>query len=983
MRPLRIEFEAFGSYPGTVDVDFQVLAPRGLFVITGATGTGKTTIFDAMAYALYGEMPQKDSNDIRSHHAAADAPTWVRFTFEVDGVTYVAERSPAYLRAKRTGTGVTSEKTSALVTRHEPGGSTTRAMATSAKQATSFCVGLLGLSLDQFSRVMLLPQGSIARFLLDGSVEREKLLGQLFGSEVYERVVQRLKTESDEAKAAVGRVEEEERHLLANARSALRDMADLLGVDLPDELDNVSGEQIAGLVADTESAQAELADTARSVADAAVAAGRRAHEAEALALRFDEVVDLRVHQANLDESAPAVQAAEVAALRSQAARPVVVAADDTIVAELELSRRVAARDRVCADLTTGASQVGVTLDVSSASDVVRTLAEATTATAAQQVLLERRAKVQEALVATDTSIESTTAELREVDADIADTVNDLRVTDELLAEIEPMRRNLVELDDLTDRLERSRRDHQQLSDWQVERHDRNLEAEQASDRLSKMWQRFVATQAPRLASDLREGEPCPVCGACEHPSPAVDLDGEAVSFDQVQQAQQLVDQLLKAVQEIDGRIADLRVGLGELAGLTVDELMLRISDHAVTVSDARAVENRHSDLTRHRASLSERLELARQNRAAVASRLDGLGERRKEQLAELVAAQHDCAELDDERVHRTAERLEACRALAAGIDAVFSAVTEAEARDGERRSTASRLLEASEFSSFDQARAVLLDEHDERRMLEAAVAHRERSSEVATTLQTLIGQGVPEIRPNTDGLRDEAAIVGQRAAEVNRRQNELSMRAKDCDEALSQWRLLIDGSAAVRRRAEVARRAYQVCAGQGTIKMSLHRWVLANELDRVTNAASVHLGRMTGGRYGIRRMRDAQDSKSVFGLDLEILDAHTGRPRRPPSLSGGEQFQASLALALGLADVVSMGGTGSGCRMDALFVDEGFGSLDPKALDDAIETLHQLQATGRMVGAITHVEAMKERLHVGISVEAIEGGRGSKLTVIP
>ncbi len=140
---------------------------------------------------------------------------------------------------------------------------------------------------------------------------------------------------------------------------------------------------------------------------------------------------------------------------------------------------------------------------------------------------------------------------------------------------------------------------------------------------------------------------------------------------------------------------------------------------------------------------------------------------------------------------------------------------------------------------------------------------------------------------------------------------------------------------------------------------------------------------MTAGRYRILRVREGAGRQGPKGLDLEVLDAHTGRARRPNSLSGGEQFQASLALALGLADVVSQGAAGSGHRIGALFIDEGFGSLDPRSLDDAIETLHQLQATGRMVGAITHVEAMKERLHPGIVVSRLPDGRGSTLRVNP
>jgi len=191
----------------------------------------------------------------------------------------------------------------------------------------------------------------------------------------------------------------------------------------------------------------------------------------------------------------------------------------------------------------------------------------------------------------------------------------------------------------------------------------------------------------------------------------------------------------------------------------------------------------------------------------------------------------------------------------------------------------------------------------------------------------------------------------------------------------------VNDSAELRERHALARRAHKVCSEGGAVNMPLRRWVLAIELDRVSSAANVHLQRMTGGRYSLRRRHDVADGRKAFGLELEVLDAHTGRTRATSSLSGGEQFQASLALALGLADVVSHGGTASGKRFEALFVDEGFGSLDPMALHDAIGALHQLRATGRMVGVITHVEDLKRDLHVGIEVKRLGEGRGSTLAV--
>jgi exonuclease SbcC len=276
-----------------------------------------------------------------------------------------------------------------------------------------------------------------------------------------------------------------------------------------------------------------------------------------------------------------------------------------------------------------------------------------------------------------------------------------------------------------------------------------------------------------------------------------------------------------------------------------------------------------------------------------------------------------------------------------------------------------------------------VDPDVEQRALATAHDRRERRREIGIELSALIAQGLPDEQPDLEMSRHAAAEAASIAEELTILNARIQDRATTAHRALTDHDAVTAGTKALRDRYDAARRAHRVCQGRNAHGLSLRRWVLAQELDRVVAVASSHLHAMSAGRYVLRRLAGRRDGRQAAGLDLEVLDSHTGRPRSPSSLSGGEQFQASLALALGLADVVSLGGTASGRRFEALFVDEGFGALDPDALDDAIDTLHQLQAAGRMVGAITHVEAMKERLPVGIEVRRLSDGRGSTLVVNP
>jgi exonuclease SbcC len=984
MKPLKIEFSAFGSYPGTHTVDFTTLAPRGLFVVTGDTGTGKTTIFDAMSFALFGEMPSKDGSDIRSHHADADAKPFARFTFEIDGTVIVAERTPEHERPKLRGEGMMKESGSVLLQRIEADGTTT-SLATKSREMDARIDELIGLSAEQFRRVMLLPQGEVAKFLLDNSKDREDLLSNLFGGEVYQRVANELADAAKRLAAEVSGADEQLRHHLANAVDATAGVYAALGVELPVDPDDADETAVAELLDAVEDEITELVDRE----DAAAAAAKRAEADHALAAstaeRFDTAGKLRT-VIDTDEAAlPEAVAAAEAAQRSRIARPVVDAAArrDRLAANArDASDDLEHQQRKITDAADGLDGFDGGFG---AGDLLRKLNEL------REVLADER-RVHEVHQAAGRAVAEAEKKLsaNAADLDAASSRRDALVTDlerlaTELAELDGQPIDVASLDDAHLRLTEAQgrlADRDRLA----ERFARQqVDHERAGEHFETVLERYIATEAPRLADRLVDGDPCPVCGSVEHPSPARPDDGELVDMAEVDAARQRREATRLAAEKTRTELDEVRRLLGDLVEADPADLARQVAENRAERSAAMESRKQIEALAERRSAT----ETAHADAVAKVNELTGtrgpLDEALSEAQVNAEQAANAAAGIDPSSFGPRKERIDRIDGLVQSLEGLREKVTTTATQATGAEETLRDTLASTDFVDVDGARAVLMEVHAETASITELDEVRTRLTENHAKLAALVEQGVPDERPDVDALRAAAAAARQTATAATERRQHVHGLRDAARRALADHARVGADSVDVRQREALTRRAAEVCAGSrySKSKISLRRWVLGRELERVTAVASGHLRAMTGGRYSIRRMEAVAKGAGAKGLDLEIHDAHTGRPRRPNSLSGGEQFQASLALALGLADVVSHGGTASGRRIEALFIDEGFGSLDPRALDDAIETLHDLHASGRMVGVITHVEAMKERLHPGIVVTRLADGRGSTLRVNP
>ncbi len=987
MKPIKLTLTAFGAFAGTVEVDFEALASRGLFLVSGETGAGKSTIFDAMCWALYGETPLKDVHGLRSDHVGEDTRCEVSFTFESAGARYSVTRNPDQHRPGKRGSGrLVREPASATLVRHTSTG--TEPLHSGVAQVNRACEQIIGLGASQFQRVILLPQGDFNRFLLAKTSDREDILEKLFGGEIYDRIVDELKKDSHALDRELDEVSVRTYSKLDDARAHLANVATALGLETPDvlvpseEVEPATHEKLDDVLVGLREAASSQRKHARQ-ADTAYKQANAEHErAKAEAKRFDQAEARRSTLATLDATAEAVNAAKAAADASRAARPV-ADADAALAAAVETGRTAEAdRDKRLTTITGILGDLGAPLDKPTPTALVQHFGELRAAHEAQLALLDKQGSAAKALeelqngrTELDKALEGleknrTAADERK--AEIEATLHDLRAAAADPGSIETAidkARTFVEkrvaLDTSNDAVASA-----------------NDQVEAATKKYGELLEAFVDTQAPRLASTLEADTPCPVCGSTEHPAPATTDDIETVTWDQVDAARAEQSDAMEGLATLQAQQHDLRGHLGEDAEATVADLERRVTELAADLEAAVAAkaaleanEAEHEQLVTKLGELETEIARHRERR----ERFDADLETAETNSRDAAAA---AAGLDSDEVSRSGSNIGDLGSALEGYEELVDVAGASATTVENRQDVLDRLLDASPYRDADAARAALLTPEQEAEATQAALDHANRLTEATAALTALEEEGIPDIRPDPTVTGDVLAKAEAEKTRLAHQDATVTVHLDNAALALEEHAELGASTTELREVADTAKRAFMVCRyGGPDQQVSLKRWVLAHELDRITTAANVHLQQMTSGRYTLQRALEQRDARKSFGLDLEVDDANTGRSRSTTSLSGGEQFQASLALALGLADVISHGGTAGGQHFEALFVDEGFGSLSTDALEDAVDTLARLQDTGRMVGAITHVETMKESLHVGIEVTKRDDGRGSTITV--
>ena len=919
MRPLKLTISGFGPYAGTQELDFRLLGSSGLYLITGDTGAGKTTIFDAITFALFGEASggNREPGMLRSKYAKPEDPTGVELTFAYDGKEYTVKRSPEYERAKKSGTGFTKQSSEAQLI--YPDGR----VVTKQREVDKAIGQIIGLTREQFSQVSMISQGDFRKLLQADTKERQKIFRDIFGTGYYVTLQNCLKDEANDLWRQLDRAAASRQQYIG-AIACSEDSLLFLDVRKAKEGGMLTAdvmELLGKLLAEDQEAQAALNTELTEVEGRLEAINGQLTQAETYTKAKKSLAENHRKEA---EKQAALEIAEGAFQEARATIP-----------EQE---------------TLGKQITEIDLLLPSYDEMSAKTRELSNKQADLEDIQAAQKKVREAILMLTDQITAMKAERKDLDTVSASKEklsSEKQKLQEQKKEFQAVIASLALLDTQRKCLLQKQEAYRKAEEESTRKH-RGYEA------LNKA---FLDEQAGILATGLAAGMPCPVCGSTEHPCLAV-MSEHAPTEEAVKAAKEAYE---TAQEETNRASSAANTQKGVVSG---SEEKLRQEIEALLPGTALeaapgAAQQKVTYLEEQIRGLNDQITLL----AAKESRRDELDEQIPIKETALVA--------NREAEAQSKEQL-------AGVTA---SIAELQKQIGE---LGNKLRFTRKSEAVAEKKALLTKQDALKKTLENAQTDyhtcKEQLAGIRSAIEQLKGQLAESVEMDIETLEAEKQGLIHRKKEISDCQKKIharlttNSRAKtDISAKAAEMAQLEEKHAWVRALSDTANGTVS-----GKDKIMLETYIQTTYFDRILRRANLRLLKMSGGQYDLKRRRKAESMRSQSGLELDIIDHVNGTERSVNTLSGGEAFLASLALALGLSDEVQMS---TGIKLDTLFVDEGFGSLDSEALSKAYNTLAGLTEGNRLVGIISHVAELKERIDQQVVVTKLRSG-GSSAQII-
>lgn len=1013
MKPTNLLIQAFGPFAGTESIDFSALGDNPLFLINGSTGAGKSSILDAICFALYGQTTgaERDATQMRCDHSDKSLLTEVCLTFSLGSKHYRIRRIPKQERAKSKGEGYTTQVAEAQVWQVHSKDNPILLVSKSVSEANALVKQIIGLGVEQFRQVMVLPQGKFRELLMADSKEREKIFSQLFETHIYKQIENKLKEKAGDISQQVKAHDNQVRGILQSSEVESETHLDdeLLELDtslqkaasLKDEqqakLKKLEQQQNSAIMLNNqfeilENKQQALNEKSSKLADIQGKQTRieQADSAQSIYHFYD---NQRLDTEKLQSIETKYQTSIDGLNQAQASHTHCL--DEFDKAKVEAS-----------NLDQLKQELG---DLKRYQQQIEQLSKDNT-----QLTLANEKSQQQKL-----ALDSKNTELAQLKIDCAAQADVITQNKDALFDLPTKQHQLHSLKDKFNErqsLDKTRlkikSSLEEISTAEQAHKNKTEEYDRASDAANEIEMKWHLGQAVMLAAELKDGHPCPVCGSKEHPNPSLasahtsvvskqDIDEarrtQEIIRNSLQQAKDAINQLQNELVVFRSQEAESEKRLADYAKQDIktleDELTLVITNIERLNKLKLATDLLQVQLEKNQKTLTQGDEdLAKLDTLHQQSKHLQIEVKAKvEQISQLIPPQYlnDVLRLETEISNKQSQ-----------IDLVTT--------NFERKQTAFNNSQSSldQAISTEKALAEQKASLNEQSLVSAQAWKQALLNSVFENTESFLQSCID--KPTLATLKQQVeqyykeinsieAVIKQLTLELEGKQpidlstldEALSAQTQLSHEADKQWRGIearINTLKSIKHKLEQARIAYQSLSQQyaiyGTLndvangatgnKISLQRFVLSVLLDDVLIQASYRLHKMSKGRYALTRKEDRAKGNKASGLELEVNDGDTGKARSVATLSGGESFMAALSLALGLSDVVQS--YAGGIKLETLFIDEGFGSLDQDSLDAAIRVLIDLQASGRMIGIISHVTELKEQMAKRIDVTTSKTG---------